>query len=70
MASYLVTGGCGFIGSHLVDELIKLGNVCVQILDDMLAVALKTKTLQRSSFKVTSGIHACKDGDARDGWLY
>jgi UDP-glucose 4-epimerase len=31
---YLVTGGCGFIGSHLVDRLVALG--ChVRILDDL-----------------------------------
>jgi len=34
MALYLVTGGCGFIGSHLVDELIRRGHL-VRILDDL-----------------------------------
>jgi len=34
MANYLVTGGCGFIGSHLVDSLIGDGHQ-VRILDDL-----------------------------------
>lgn len=34
MASYLVTGGCGFIGSHLADALIAKGH-SVRILDDL-----------------------------------
>jgi UDP-glucose 4-epimerase len=34
MASYLVTGGCGFIGSHLADALVQRGDD-VRILDDL-----------------------------------
>lgn len=31
MKTYVVTGGCGFIGSHMVDKLISLGNRVVVI---------------------------------------
>jgi UDP-glucose 4-epimerase len=34
MANYLVTGGCGFIGSNLVDELIGAGHN-VKVVDDL-----------------------------------
>jgi UDP-glucose 4-epimerase len=34
MATYLVTGGCGFIGSHLADALVAAGHT-VRILDDL-----------------------------------
>ncbi len=34
MARYLVTGGCGFIGSHLADALVTAGHA-VRILDDL-----------------------------------
>lgn len=37
---YLVTGGAGFIGSHLVDELIKHGHT-VTILDNLLSGSIK-----------------------------
>jgi UDP-glucose 4-epimerase len=34
LATYLVTGGCGFIGSHLADALVEAGHN-VRILDDL-----------------------------------
>jgi UDP-glucose 4-epimerase len=34
MAMYLITGGCGFIGSHLADALVERGDT-VRILDDL-----------------------------------
>jgi UDP-glucose 4-epimerase len=34
MATYLVTGGCGFIGSHLCNALLSRGDA-IRILDDL-----------------------------------
>jgi UDP-glucose 4-epimerase len=42
MASYLVTGGCGFIGSHLVDALCAGGHR-VRVLDDLSSGTLRHK---------------------------
>ena len=36
MKTSLVTGGCGFIGSHIVDKLVKLGHD-VRVVDDLSA---------------------------------
>ena len=34
MATYLVTGGCGFIGSNIVEHLVNTGET-VRVLDDL-----------------------------------
>ena len=36
MTKSVVTGGCGFIGSHLVDKLVELGHEVV-VIDDLSA---------------------------------
>ena len=45
MGEYLVTGGCGFIGSHLADALLARGE-CVRILDDLSSGTLANKPPQ------------------------
>ncbi|MBU1991517.1 NAD-dependent epimerase/dehydratase family protein [Patescibacteria group bacterium] len=48
MSKYLVTGGAGFIGSHLVDELIKQGNEVVII--DNLSTGKKENLNSKAKF--------------------
>ncbi|HEY1935289.1 MAG TPA: NAD-dependent epimerase/dehydratase family protein [Acetobacteraceae bacterium] len=47
MATYLVTGGCGFIGSHLADALLGDGHD-VRILDDLSTGKLANKPARAS----------------------
>jgi len=52
----LVTGGAGFIGSHIVDELIKRGNELI-VLDNLSSSTIKNieKHLSKSSFRFVKG---------------
>lgn len=50
VASYLVTGGCGFIGSHLVDGLCERGHY-VRILDDLSTGTLAYKPEEVEFFR-------------------
>lgn len=54
MCNILVTGGAGFIGSHLVDRLIKIGHNVV-ILDDLSTG--KTKNLNRRATFIPVGLN-------------
>ena len=39
----LVTGGCGFIGSHIVEELLKDNKLNVVVLDNLVSGKIKYK---------------------------
>lgn len=59
MKTYLVTGGAGFIGSHLVENLIKKHQVIVvDNFDDFYDYSIKLKNLQ-----VATGVPAEINGD-------
>ena len=62
----LVTGGAGFIGSHLVDRLVERGEevVCLDIFNDDYPPATKRRNIERH---VTSGAVSLAEGDVCDG---
>jgi len=68
MMSVLVTGGAGFIGSHLVERLLKDGHrvICLDNFDDFYDPAAKRRNLkpalQESRFRLV-------EGDLRDAGL-
>ncbi len=54
MARYLVTGGAGFIGSHVVDRLIASGHA-VRVLDDLSSGKLENLTTVRDRIEFLKG---------------
>ena len=58
MANILVTGGAGFIGSHLTERLVELGHF-VRVLDDF-------STGRRENLPRMAGRMEIVEGDIRD----
>jgi len=59
--TYLITGGAGFIGSHLVDKLLDQGNniICLDNFDDFYDPEIKRNNIKEASkntgFQLTEG---------------
>ena len=65
MAKYCVTGGCGFIGSNLVDALIATGHDVI-VLDDLSTG--KLENLHRKAKLIIGDVYNKDDvEDAMDG---
>lgn len=65
MAVYLVTGGCGFIGSHLADALVADGHA-VRILDD-LSTGKRENAPTQADVRIGDVGNRDTVGDAMDG---
>ena len=59
MASYLVTGGAGFIGSHLAEELVRRGHR-VRVVDSL--ITGKRRNLEHIA---GSGVRSRRSGGSR-----
>ena len=56
----LVTGGCGFIGSHMVDRLLNEGH-SVRVIDNLSTGRLKNLEHQKDNPKLSVHIHSITD---------
>src|SRR5437764_9000367 len=67
MSIYLITGGCGFIGSHLCEALIQKGH-SVRILDDLSTGSVENvpqgTTILRGSVTQQDAVDAAMTGVA------
>ncbi|MCU7614616.1 GDP-mannose 4,6-dehydratase [Chryseobacterium sp. GMJ5] len=66
--TYLITGGSGFIGSHLVERLLKNGHSVINIdnFDDFYAYPIKVKNTLESVGKSTEFEYINKDSDLQN----
>lgn len=66
--TYLITGGSGFIGSHLVERLLKNGHSVINIdnFDDFYAYPIKVKNSLESVGKSTAFEYINKDSDLQN----
>ena len=65
MALYLVTGGDGFIGSYIVDELMRRGEG-VRVLDNFSTGRRENLDIGRAAWKLEAGRLEVVEGDIRD----
>src|SRR3954453_18161088 len=65
MARYLVTGGAGFIGSHLVDSLVDDGHT-VRVLDD-LSTGKSSNLADAVDLQIADVAHQAAVRDALEG---
>lgn len=62
MSTILVTGGLGFIGSHLVDKLIELGHE-VDVVDDLSTGSMDNSNRDVRRYYIMDVVDFCRDTD-------
>jgi UDP-glucose 4-epimerase len=65
-ATVFVTGGAGFIGSHIVDQLLEAGAARVRVLDDCVRGRLENLAEARATGRVDIHVGDVRDADLVD----